>query len=237
MGFQNLGNAIETSFVNVFQGAVLFLPNLLLAILLFILGLVVGAFVGRGIQQLLERAGLNNLVRNEGIERASKRAGYEFNLAHLVGFLIKWFVIIVFSVAALQVLELADIQDFLGQVVMYLPRVLGAVIILMIGAVLGEFLQNVISASARTAHVRSASALGLIARWSIWVFAALAALSQLGIASYFVQTFFTGIIIAAALAFGLAFGLGGRDVAAKYLEKMQSEMSGRDARRGGGMGM
>jgi small-conductance mechanosensitive channel len=231
MGFQNLGNAIETSFVNVFQGAIEFLPELLLAILLFILGLVVGAFVGRGIQQLLERAGLNGLVRNESVERASKRAGYEFNLARLIGFLLKWFIIIVFSVAALQVLGLAEIQDFLGQVVSYLPRVLGAVIILLIGAVLGEFLQNVISASARSANVRSASALGMIARWSIWVFAALAALSQLGIAAYFVQTFFTGIIIAAALAFGLAFGLGGRDAAGKYLEKMQSEMSGRDSRR------
>jgi hypothetical protein len=73
--------------------------------------------------------------------------------------------------------------------------------------------------------------LGIVARWAIWVFAAIAALSQLGIADYFLQTFFTGIIVAAALAFGLAFGLGGRDAAARYLERMQSQISGRDTDR------
>ena len=231
MSFENLPNAIELSFTNVLQGAIEFIPELLLAILLFILGIVVGSAIGKGVQQLLERAGLNRLVRNEAVDQVSKRAGYEFNLAKMIAFLLKWFVIIVLSVAALQVLGLGDIENFLGEVVGYLPQVLAAVIILLIGAVLGEFLQNVVNASARSANVRSASVLGLIARWSIWVFAALAALAQLGIAPYFVQTFFTGIIIAAALAFGLAFGLGGRDAAGRYIERMQSEMSGRDARR------
>jgi len=231
MNFDNLGMAIESSFVSVFQGAVEFIPELLLALILFILGLFVGSFVGKGIKEILNRIGLNKVLRNETMERASRRAGYEFNLSNFIGFLVKWFLIIVFTVAALQVLGLGEIEAFLGGVVAYLPQVLAAVIILLIGGILGEFLQNLVQASARTANIRSANMLGIVARWAIWVFAALAALSQLGIASYFVQTFFTGIIVAAALAFGLAFGLGGRDAAGRYLEKMQSEMSGRDARR------
>jgi hypothetical protein len=232
MQIENLGTAIESSFLNVFQGAVEAIPAILLALLLFILGLFIGSFVGKGIKEILTRIGLNKVLHNnDSFERASKRAGYEFNLASLIAFLVKWFLIVVFTVAALQVLGLAEIQNFLTDVVAYLPQVLAAVIILLIGAVLGEFLQNVVEGSARSAGVKSASMLGIVARWAIWIFAALAALSQLGIAAYFVQTFFTGIIIAAALAFGLAFGLGGRDAASRYLDRMSSEMSGRDTRR------
>tara|TARA_B100000678_G_scaffold264510_1_gene248091 strand:- start:63 stop:770 length:708 start_codon:yes stop_codon:yes gene_type:complete len=230
-GTNDFVGAVNRAFANVFQGAIEFIPELLLALLLFILGLVVGSFVGKGVKQILNRVGLNKVFHNDTIERASKRAGYEFNLANFLGFLVKWFLIIVFTVAALEVLGLAEIRNFLSEVVSYLPQVLAAVIILLIGGILGEFLQNLVQASARTANLRSASALGIVARWAIWVFAALAALSQLGIAAYFVQTFFTGIIIAAALAFGLAFGLGGRDAAGRYLDRMQSEVSGRDNRR------
>jgi hypothetical protein len=231
MTFDDLGNAIEASFVSIFTGFIEALPAILLALLLFIAGLIIGAFLGKAIKQILTRVGLNNALHNDAVQKASKRAGYDFNLAGFIAFLVKWFVIIVFTVAALQVLGLAEIQAFLTGVVAYLPQVLAAVIILLIGGVLGEFLQNLVQASARTAHVRSANTLGIVARWAIWVFAAIAALSQLGIADYFLQTFFTGIIVAAALAFGLAFGLGGRDAAARYLERMQSQISGRDTDR------
>ena len=231
MEIENLGTALESSFVNVLRGAVEFLPELLSAIVLFILGVLIGGLVGKGVRQLLERVGLNRALTSDSVRKVSQRAGYDFNLAKAVAFILKWFIIIVFTVAALQVLGLAEIEAFLSEVVSYLPQVLAAVIILLIGGILGEFLQNLVSGSARSAGVRSASMLGIITRWAIWVFAALAALSQLGIAAYFVQTFFTGIIIAAALAFGLSFGLGGRDAAGRYLERMQSEMSGRDARR------
>ena len=200
------------------------MPAIILALLLFILGLFIGTFVGKAVKELLNRIGLNKVLQNKEIERASRRAGYEFNLSSLIAFLIKWFLIIVFAVAALQVLGLAQIQDFLSQVVAYLPQLLAAVIILLIGAVLGDFLDNLVQASARTAHVKSANVLGMVAKYAIWVFAAIAALSQMGIAQYFLQTFFTGIIIAAALAFGLAFGLGGREAAARYLERMGSDM-------------
>jgi len=227
MQIENLGNAINQSFLSIFQGAIEALPAIILALLLFILGLFIGTFVGKAVKELLNRIGLNKVLQNKEIERASRRAGYEFNLSSLIAFLIKWFLIIVFAVAALQVLGLAQIQDFLSQVVAYLPQLLAAVIILLIGAVLGDFLDNLVQASARTAHVKSANVLGMVAKYAIWVFAAIAALSQMGIAQYFLQTFFTGIIIAAALAFGLAFGLGGREAAARYLERMGSDMSGR----------
>jgi len=227
MQIENLGNAINQSFLSIFQGAIEALPAIILALLLFILGLFIGTFVGKAVKELLNRIGLNKVLQNKEIERASRRAGYEFNLSSLIAFLIKWFLIIVFAVAALQVLGLDQIQDFLSQVVAYLPQLLAAVIILLIGAVLGDFLDNLVQASARTAHVKSANVLGMVAKYAIWVFAAIAALSQMGIAQYFLQTFFTGIIIAAALAFGLAFGLGGREAAARYLERMGSDMSGR----------
>ena len=82
-----------------------------------------------------------------------------------------------------------------------------------------QFVQKIVVASSRAAHVKSAALLGTIAKWAIWIFAVIAALSQLGIAATIVNTLFMGIVVAAALACVLAFGLGGKEVAGRMLEK------------------
>ena len=81
-----------------------------------------------------------------------------------------------------------------------------------------------VAGSAKAASLHAAGFLGKVARWSIWIFAILAALAQLNVAAAFVQTLFTGVVIAASLAIGLAFGLGGQSSAARYLEHLQSEI-------------
>ena len=86
-------------------------------------------------------------------------------------------------------------------------------------------MQKVAVGSAKAAEVKSASFLGGVTRWAIWVFAILIALSQLGIAAQFMFTLFTGVVAMLALAGGLAFGLGGRDAAQKYLERLRRDIS------------
>ncbi|MEK7147993.1 MAG: hypothetical protein AAB758_01720, partial [Patescibacteria group bacterium] len=81
---------------------------------------------------------------------------------------------------------------------------------------------------AKTAGVHSAHFAGAIAKWAIWIFAILVALSQLGIAAAFSQTLFTGLVIAISLALGLSFGLGGQQAAANFLEKLRGEMRGHE---------
>jgi hypothetical protein len=99
-------------------------------------------------------------------------------------------------------------------------------LILLVAAVVADAAQRVVTGGAKAAHMKSSALLGTIAHWSIWIFAILAALAHLQVATAFVQTLFTGVIVALALAVGLAFGLGGQAAASRYIEKMQEEVGG-----------
>ncbi len=130
-----------------------------------------------------------------------------------------------FLVASLEVLGLTQVNTFLQQVVLlYLPRVIVAVLILLVAVVIASAMQRVVVGAAKAADIRSANFLGSVTKWSIWVFAVLMALFQLGIAAPFVQTLFTGVVVALSIGFGLAFGLGGQDAAAGFLAKVRSEI-------------
>ena len=97
-------------------------------------------------------------------------------------------------------------------------------LILILGEIVAEVLRGLVAGSARAAGAHGANLAGAVAKWAIWVTAVLAALNQLGVATEFVQTLFTGIVIAASLAFGLAFGLGGKDAAARTIERIRDEI-------------
>ena len=138
----------------------------------------------------------------------------------------KWFFIIIFLIASLELLGLTEVTIFLRTVVLgYLPQVIVAVLILLVAAVLAEAAQKVIAGSAKGAGLSSGNLLGTIARFAIWIFAILAALNQLQVATDFIQPLFTGFVVALALAFGLAFGLGGQQAAAKFIDKMKDEIN------------
>ncbi len=217
-------DVLTQSFQNLAYGLVLFLPNLLFAIIIFVVGWLVGAGLGRLVSQAVHAIHVDKALRTAGVDRVVERAGWKLNSGAFLGFLVKWFFIIVFLLASLDILGLTDVTAFLRSVVLtYLPHVIIAVLILMVAAVLANAAQRVISGSAAAANVRSANLLGLIARWAIWIFALLAALDQLGVTP-FIQTLFTGVVVAFSLAFGLAFGLGGQQAAADTIKHMREEM-------------
>jgi small-conductance mechanosensitive channel len=142
-----------------------------------------------------------------------------------LGALVKWFVILVFLIAALQILGLTQVTYFLQAVVTsFLPNVIIAVLILLVTAVIAEIAQGVVAGAARAAGITAAGFAGTAVRWAIWIFGILAALSQLQIAQGVLQTLFTGVVVALSLAFGLAFGLGGQDAASAFLSKVRNEI-------------
>ena len=159
------------------------------------------------------------------MDEVLKRAGFNLDSGRFVGDLVEWFVIIVFLVASLDVLGLTQVNNFLQQVVLlYLPQVIVAVLILLIAVMIAAAMQRVVVGSAMAAGVRSANFLGAVTKWAIWIFAVLMALFQLGIAAPFVQTLFTGVVVAISLALGLSFGLGGQQAAAGFIEKVREEI-------------
>lgn len=216
---------LQQSFYDIGNAVLLFLPSFLVALIILLIGWIIGAGLGRVVARGITALKVDNALRNAGVEDLLSRSGVHLNAGAFLGALIKWFVIAVFLIAALDVLGLTQVNDFLSAVVVgFLPDVIVAVLILLVAAVIAEVVQNVVVGAARTAQMNSAVLLGSMAKWAIWVFAILAALNQLNVAQFFVQTIFTSIAIAMGLAFGLAFGLGSQDAAKRAVERFEHEI-------------
>ena len=215
------------SFLNLWTGIVTFLPNILIAVIVFVVGWVVGVVVGGWIEKLFKTAKIDQGLAQLGINDLSARAGYRLNSGAFVGGLVKWFIILAFLTASLEVLELNQVNAFLGQVLSYLPNVIVAVLILIVAALVADALRNIIVGSARAAGIASAELFGGIVKWIVWIFAILAALTQLGIAVGLLQTLFTGLVAMLAIAGGLAFGLGGQEAARDFIAKLRQDVGGK----------
>lgn len=225
MFFTTWAQAVSQSFQNLFYGLVAFIPNLVVAIVILIVGWLIGIGLGRVVAQIINALRVDQALKSTGIERVLSRAGFELSSGKFLGALVKWFFIIVFLVASLDVLHLTTVNLFLTDVVLgYLPQVIVAVLILLVSAVIAEAAERIVTGSAKAASLHAAGFLGKVARYAIWIFALLAALAQLNVATAFVETLFQGIVIAISLAVGLAFGLGGQTAAARYLERLHSEI-------------
>ena len=220
---------LALSFQNLWVGVVGFVPNLVIAIIILILGWLVGALFGRAIWQVFKSLKVDDALRRAGFDSFLRRGGIDLDSGAFVGGLVKWFVIVMFLIAALDVLGLSQVNRFLQEVVLgYLPQVLAAALVLLAAGVIGDVTGRVVVTGARTAGIDSAHFVGVVAKWAIWIFAILVALSQLGIAVAFSQTLFTGVVIAVSLALGLSFGLGGQETASRFIEKIRGEISGKN---------
>ncbi len=213
------GQVYLQSFQTFWGGLLAWLPAVLLAIIIFIVGVIIAVWVGKAVRHLINLTKIDSLLERTALRDTVQKAGFHLSVGGFIGWLVKWFIILGFLMGALQVLGLGTVNMFLGQiVVVFLPRVIVAALIVAVGSVLADLAARVIMGSARIANVASANLVGSIAKWAIWITTILFALNQLGIGSDLIQTLWTGLVFAAALAFGLAFGLGGRDAAARTIE-------------------
>lgn len=226
MFIQSWGEAFNGSLMGLWAGFINFVPSLLGAIILFIIGWVVGSVIGKAIAQVLNALKLDKLFESAGASDLMNRAGLKLNVGGFIGGVVKWFIIVVFLMASLEILGLTQVNDFLREAVLfYLPKVIIAALVLIIATVISDTMRKLVKASAQAANVRSANMLGSVARYAIWIFAFIIALSELGIASSFMQILFTGLVGALAIAGGLAFGLGGKDAASRAVDKFTNNMS------------
>ena len=165
MVFTTWADVLSQSFQSLFYGVVAFIPNLVVAVVIFIVGWLVGVGLGRVVTQIINALRVDNALRSTGIERLLSRAGFELSSGKFLGFLVEWFFIIVFLVAALDVLGLTTVNLFISDVVLgYLPQVIVAVLILLVAAVVAEAVERVVVGSAKAASLHAASFLGKVAR-------------------------------------------------------------------------
>ena len=227
MFVQTWADVIRFTLQNLWTGFVMFLPNFLGALVIFFVGLVIAAGLSKIVEKLVDALKLDRLLEQFGLGKILERADLRLDSGRFIGVLVQWFFIVVTLLAVSDILKLVAFSDFLSQVLLYVPNIIIAVLIMLAGVVMAAFLAKLVRASVLAARLHSAHFLGALTKWSVLVFAFLAALSQLGIAGALVNTLIMGFVAMLALAGGLAFGLGGRDVAAAWLEKLRSEVSNR----------
>ncbi len=203
-----------------------FTPKLVFAIIFFVVGWILGTIIARALEQVFTSLKVDSLLRSIGVDGFLRRAGMNLDSGYFIGQVVKWFVIIVFLIPSLDLVNLNSIKDFLQYDVLgFLPRVIVAALILIIATFVAEALSKTVVASARTMNLTSANMLGTIAKYAVWIFAFIIALGQLGVADYYMSVLFTGIIAMISIGGALAFGLGGRDAAARFISKVSEEVS------------
>lgn len=221
--YETWGDTIVASLQQVWTSVASFVPFLVGAVLVFIIGWIIAISLGKLVEQVVRALKVDSLLAKLDFERAMERAGWKLNSGAFLGSLVKWFLIVVFLLAASNILGLTQVSDFLRDVLIYIPNVVVAAVILIIAALVAGTVEGLVRGSAGAAGYNG-SLVGVVARWSIWVFAFVAALLQLGIASALLQTVVTGLVAALALAFGLSFGLGGKDAAADFITRVRGEL-------------
>ena len=220
-------DVLVQSFQNLWEGVSVFAPKFIIALIIFIIGMVIAAVIGKFIAKIINSLKVDSALQSMGVGELLSKAGFNLDSGKFVGGLVKWFLIIVFLVASIDILGLSDVNDFLKNVVLsYLPNVIIATLILVVGAFIAKAMQKIIVGSAKAAGVPSTHFLGGITKWAIWIFAILAAMYQLGIAGAFAQTILTGFMAMIAIAGGLAFGLGGKEAASQYIDKLRKDIKG-----------
>ena len=226
LNLQNIVSPIETSFRDVIGYAATYIPSIIVAIIIVVVGWIIGTIVGRLVEQLISSLKfIDESVKSVGLAGTFSQAGMNLNIGRFFGVLVQVFIIIVFVVAAFDVLSLDIINVYLTNTVLgYIPNVFVAAVILIITALIARFIGNFVSGSAKLTKVGAGSFAGEVAKSAIWVFGIIAALQQLQVAQAVLGSIVNGIIIAVSIALGLAFGFGGQQVAADYLDRLRNKI-------------
>jgi len=220
----NWWTQVGNSWTSIWDKVANFLPNLVGAFLILIIGWIVAILVEKLLDRLFRALQLPTLFAMAKVEDLIKKSGTKLDTTGLLAATVKWILFLVAFIAAVNVLNLPTITLFLESILAYVPNVIAAVGILLIGTVLAHFLSNVISSTVKIGDIAFAQALSTIARYSIIIFAFVAALYQLNVAPAFLQTLVIGIVAFIAIAGGIAFGLGGQGVARDFLEKLRKDL-------------
>ncbi|MBM7600729.1 hypothetical protein JOC34_003140 [Virgibacillus halotolerans] len=194
------------------------IPNILIAIALILVGVWLGKFIGEFVQSYLQKLGFDRLTSKMNIGSKAPAEG-KMTASTLVGYVIQVLIVFFLVVQALYVVQLDFLVGIASAITAYLPQVLAAVLILGVALILANIVEKVLR---NLLTGPATNVLAGFAKYAIIVLSVFMALTQLGIATTIVSSAFILILGGVALAFGLAFGLGGKDFASKYLRKFDN---------------
>jgi flagellar biosynthesis protein FliQ len=196
-----------------------FLPRLALALLVLLAGWIVAKMVRFAIARGLRAVNFNILTERAGMDAFLRDGGIRSDTAGILALLVYWLVILASLVIGFNLLGLTYITDLLGRVILFLPKVMVALLILAFGAYFARFIGNAVTAYCRNVHIQDADILGRLAQYAIIAFVVLIALDQVNVGGDIVRQTFLIVLAGLVFALALAFGLGGKDWAAEMLER------------------
>ena len=212
---------VRTSLLTLWGKVAGFVPQLIAAIVVFLVGWLVAVLLGKVAWHVIRIVKLDRGLEAIGFKKVWERSGYKLNSPLFFYELVKWFFIVVFLMAATDILGLTQVTEFLRTVVFYLPNVIVAALVLLIGVLVARFFEGLVRGSVKAAQLTSANVLGSLTKWAVLVFSLLVALNQLRIADEIIRIIVIGIVAAGAIALGLSFGLGGKSHAEEFIARMR----------------
>src|SRR5437588_6048380 len=222
---QDLGTAIFNALANAVNLILTFIPRLIGFLVILIVGLIIAALVAKAVTFLLRKVGFDRMSDRIGLTRFEQRMGVRMDTAGVLGKIVYWFIVLIFLVPAADALGVPAVSNVLNQLVAYIPNVFVAILVLFLGALAATVVADLVRGATASANIGNSNLLANIARYAILGFAALIALEQLQIAPALLNELFAALVGAAAIAAGLAFGLGGQDTARKWLNRGESAAS------------
>ncbi len=218
-GIRDTSEAVLYSLYNALNRFISFLPALIGALLIVVIGWFISGFIARLIERGLKAVGLESAVEGSGIGEFVRRSGTTMTTSGIIAALIKYSIFLIFVQAAANVLGIPQITEITNSIILYIPNVIVAIAIIVIGTFIAQFLSGLVRSSVSELGVGNPNLLAKLTQYAVVGFSIIAAINQLGIAETVVNTLFFGLVGAIALAVGLAFGLGGREVAADITKK------------------
>lgn len=212
------------SLQDLYAGLYAFLPRLLGALVVFILGWFVSSVIAKIVSDLLKRLKFNDVFERDGLKKALEKADIKIDPSEFIGMIFMWAFMFVFLLASVEILGFNQLANFLASVLGYLPNVLSATLIFVVAVIIADIVGKILHATVEGAQMGSGHFVSLIVKWSIWIFTIAIILDQLKVEVG--QDFMTGVIAFFVVAGGLAFGLGGKEVAAEILQDLKRKLRG-----------
>ncbi len=213
-----------TSFQNVWATIITYTPTLIGAAIILLVGLPIASLLGKLIEKILKAVKLDEFFQKIGLTKYAEKGGFRLRISWFLGKLVYWFLVIVIVLALSDMLGFIALSGFLSRVLLYIPNVIVAILILLSVIILANFLRSIVRKSVQTTNFGGAGFLATLTWWIVVVFGVVTALIQLGIAVTILNTLVIAVVSSAALATGLAFGLGGKDEAARILAKFRKDL-------------
>lgn len=225
----NIGDAVVTAVAAAFAVVFSFIPELIGALIILWIGWIIAGILGKLVADILRKVRFNQAADKAGLSRFISATGAKHDASGIMGEVVKWFFRVIAIIAAFNVFNLPSLNAALLGILAFIPNLFVALIIILIGGLIANFVADFIKGATSSSGLSSGNMLATVARVAILYVAIIAALGQIGIAQVVINTLFIGTVAALAIALGLAFGLGGRDVAARLwqngYDSAQSNMS------------